>query len=53
MNRYEYRILQTDIGQLGQKDFEVRLNAMGSEGWNLVATIPHERHGYSHEEARC
>jgi hypothetical protein len=47
--RYEYRTIQTDIAHLSEKQLLDRLNAMGAEGWNLVATVPHERHGYSHE----
>lgn len=49
MDRYEYRVLQADIGQLKHEDFEEKLNAMGREGWNLITSVAHERHGYSHE----
>lgn len=49
MTRYEYRTLSTDIAQLAEEELVKRLNAMGSEGWNLVAAVPQERHGYSHQ----
>lgn len=49
MERYEYRILQADITDLGKKELEDRLNGLGSEGWNLVSTLSHERHGFSRE----
>ena len=49
MDRYEYRTMKTAIETLGDQDVLARLNAMGSEGWNLVATVARERHGHSHE----
>lgn len=49
MERYEYRLLQTDIMKVHEKGFESQLNDMGREGWKLESTVQHERHGYSHE----
>jgi hypothetical protein len=48
-NRYEYRVVQTDIAKVNDRDFEVELNGLGGEGWKLEATVQRERHGYSHE----
>ncbi|MCA9584488.1 MAG: hypothetical protein KC657_03935 [Myxococcales bacterium] len=48
MARYEYRILQADVAELGEV-LEARLNALGAEGWRLTGTVARERHGYSHE----
>jgi hypothetical protein len=49
MNRYEYATIKTDVWRLGDPELLAQLNRMGGEGWNLIAAIPHERHGYSHE----
>ena len=49
MNRYEYRSMQASVAQLSDEAFVRNLNELGAEGWNLVAAVPHERHGYSHE----
>jgi len=49
VERYEYRIEQTQIEDLGKPGLAQRLNTLGAEGWQLVSTIAHERHGYSHE----
>lgn len=51
MERYEYRIVRTDIAKVTEKEFEAQLNGLGDEGWKLEATVQHERHGYSHEVA--
>lgn len=51
MDRYEYRVLQTDIAKVADEDFEAELNGMGRDGWKLEATVQRERHGYSHELA--
>jgi hypothetical protein len=51
MDRYEYRIVQTDIMKVTEKPFEAQLNQLGSDGWKLESTVQHERHGYSHEVA--
>lgn len=47
--RWQYKRVNLDIGDVPQDAFEQRLDALGREGWELVATIQHERHGYSHE----
>jgi hypothetical protein len=49
MDGYEYRSLTTDITELAKEVFVERLNRLGAEGFQLVAAVPHERHGYSHE----
>jgi hypothetical protein len=49
VDSYEYRSLTTDISELAKDVFVERLNRMGAEGFRLVAAVPHERHGYSHE----
>lgn len=49
MTRYEYKTVKTDIKRLDEADYLRELNQLGAEGWALVASIPHERHGYSHE----
>ena len=49
MDRYEYRVLETDIAKIAGNDFVAQLNGMGRDGWKLEATVQHERHGYSHE----
>jgi hypothetical protein len=48
MERYEHRILQADIAELGDA-LEARLNTLGAEGWRVTGTVSRERHGYSHE----
>ena len=48
-DRYEYRIVQTDIAKVTDPDLERKLNGLGGEGWKLEATVQRERHGYSHE----
>jgi hypothetical protein len=47
--RWEYRRLNFDIREVSELGFEDQLNALGEEGWELVATLEHARHGYSHE----
>jgi hypothetical protein len=49
MNRYVYRTVNTDIAELAKPTFVEELNRLGAEGWKLVSTVSHERHGYSHE----
>jgi Bacterial type II/III secretion system short domain len=39
--RWEYRVLSsTKIGELGENNLEVGLNALGADGWELVAVEP-------------
>jgi hypothetical protein len=47
--RYEYRVLQTDIAKVAEPAFAHELNDLGGNGWKLEATVQRERHGYSHE----
>ena len=49
MTRYEYRMMRSDIAHLADAELVTELDRMGSEGWKLVAAIPHEHHGYSKE----
>ena len=49
MNHYEYTTIKTDVWRLGEPDLLAQLNRMGDDGWNLIAAVPVERHGYSHE----
>ena len=49
MERYEYRVMHTDIAKIAENDFESQLNVMGRDGWKIEATVQRERHGYSHE----
>jgi hypothetical protein len=49
MNHYEYTSIKTDVWRLSDAELLAQLNRMGHEGWNLIAAVPHERHGYSHE----
>lgn len=49
MHVYGYRTLLTDVAELAQAVFVERLNELGAEGWQLVATVPHDRQGRSHE----
>jgi hypothetical protein len=47
--RWEYKRVNLDILDVPQAAFEVELNRLGAEGWELVSTLQHARHGYSHE----
>lgn len=47
--RWEYKRVNLEIGEVPHRPFEDELNALGAEGWELVGTLQHERHGYSHE----
>jgi hypothetical protein len=49
VKRYEYQTIKTFVARLDDAELVAQLNQMGDEGWNLVAAVPHERHGYSHE----
>jgi hypothetical protein len=41
--------VKTDVQRLDDAEYVRELNRLGDEGWALVASVPHERHGYSHE----
>ncbi len=47
--RWEYKRLNLDIADIPHAAFEAELNELGAHGWELVAAVQHERHGYSHE----
>lgn len=47
--RWEYKRVNLDIADVPQAEFEIELNRLGAAGWELVGTVQHERHGYSHE----
>ena len=49
LDRYEYRVLNTDTGRVKLPGFEEQLNGLGRDGWRLEATIQRERHNFSHE----
>ena len=44
MSKYKYKVLVLQTGTFKQKkaveDWEVELNKLGKEGWELVAVIP-------------
>ncbi len=48
VDRFEYHHLNLDVLELSNKAFEDRLATLGRDGWQLVGTVAHERHGYSH-----
>lgn len=43
------KTVKTDVQRLDDAEYVRELNRLGDEGWALVASVPHERHGYSHE----
>lgn len=47
--RWQYKRVNLDIGEVPQTAFQDQLDALGEDGWELVATLQHARHGYSHE----
>ena len=49
MTRWTYKRVMFDIMDLETKDFEVKLNDIGREGWELVSTFDRERSGSSKE----
>jgi hypothetical protein len=48
MNRWEYKCLRFTMLEFSDVG-EARLNASGDEGWEVVAVVGSERHGYSHD----
>ena len=47
--RWEYKRVNLDIADVPEEKFEIELNRLGASGWELVGSLQHERHGYSHE----
>ncbi|AKV04541.1 hypothetical protein AKJ09_11204 [Labilithrix luteola] len=47
--RWEYKRLEFGIAEVASQVFQDELDAAGREGWELVATIQHARHGYSQQ----
>jgi hypothetical protein len=47
--RWEYKRLSVKTTDIASDAFEAQLNALGQDGWELVATVPLEHHGYSHD----
>jgi hypothetical protein len=46
---WDYKRVTLKVTDVQAEGFEARLNALGSEGWELAATVVHEHHGYSSE----
>ena len=49
MNAIEYKRITLPIIDVAKPELETQLNQLGSEGWELVSVISHEKHGYSAE----
>lgn len=49
MPRYVYKRVMFDIMVLEEPSFEVKLNELGAEGWELISTFDRERGGNSKE----
>ena len=47
--RWEYMRVDLDIQDVSKPTFVDTLNSLGAQGWELISTLQHERHGYSHE----
>lgn len=48
MIRWQYTCLKLAMPELAE-GYEAKLNELGAEGWEVVAVVPGERHGYSHD----
>lgn len=48
MIRWQYKCLKLTMPELAD-DYEAKLNELGAEGWEVVAVVAGERHGYSHD----
>lgn len=49
MTKWTYKRVMFDILEIGEADFEGKLNKVGEEGWELVSTFDRERGGNSKE----
>ncbi len=49
MTKWMYKRVTVDVLQVMEDGFEVKLNELGAEGWDLVATFDRERGGNSKE----
>jgi hypothetical protein len=49
MNRWQYRRVVVDGAALLKGEADEEMNRCGTEGWELVAAVSRERHGYQHE----
>lgn len=47
--KWTYKRVMFDILEIGDSDFEAKLNRVGEEGWELVSTFDRERGGNSKE----
>ncbi len=47
--RWQYKRVNVTHSDVTSDTFEEQLNLLGGEHWELVATVPHEQHGYSHD----
>ncbi len=47
--KWTYKRVMFDILEIGEGDFEAKLNRVGEEGWELVSTFDRERGGNSKE----
>lgn len=46
--KWSYTRLVVRSHELGEK-LDQELAALGGEGWELVTTVPHDRHGNTHD----
>jgi len=49
MQKWDYKRVMFDIFEIETPEFEAKLNVIGKEGWELVASFDRERGGNSKE----
>jgi hypothetical protein len=49
MTKWAYKRLTFEVFDIPQPDFEAKLDEVGAEGWELVASFDRERAGNSRE----
>lgn len=49
MTKWAYKRVTFDILEITESDFEQKLNDVGTDGWELVASFDRERGGNSKE----